>query len=344
MCVPETSGINSGNPGGALRERAEDKCYNANIGLDAMDFYDRDIVSIKDFTRSEIEYLLDLSEKMIPYSTGEKVNKVLDGKILGNLFFEPSTRTKLSFESAAYRLGCDVIDVSEMSMTSISKGETLADTIRMVDAYCDVIVLRHPYEGAARLAADFSINPVINAGDGAGSHPTQTLLDLFTMRRAKGSLDGLDIVLLGDLKYGRTVHSLAEALTMFGANLTLVAPDQLQMPDEIVSHIKKKGCRMTKTSRLEDVIEKADVLYVTRIQKERFPDPAEYLKVAGMYRINNNVLRESKKDMIIMHPLPRVDEIAPEVDSTEHAKYFQQAFNGVPVRMALLCAILGGEI
>ncbi|MDR0887996.1 MAG: aspartate carbamoyltransferase [Candidatus Methanoplasma sp.] len=309
-----------------------------------MDFYDRDIVSIRDLNRGQIEELLDLSEKMIPYARGEKIQRVLDGRILGNLFFEPSTRTKLSFESAAYRLGCNVIDVSEMSMTSMSKGETLADTIKMVDAYCDAIVLRHPHEGAARLAAKFSENPVINAGDGAGSHPTQTLLDLFTMRNSKGSLDGLNIVLVGDLKYGRTVHSLAEALTLFGAKLTFVAPESLQMPADTFAHLKSKGCNPAKTAKLEDVIDQADVLYVTRIQKERFPDPAEYQKVAGMYRINNAVLREAKSDMIVMHPLPRVDEISPEVDATPHAKYFEQAFNGVPVRMAILCAILGGEL
>jgi len=309
-----------------------------------MDFYDKDLVSIRDLDKEQINYLLDLSEKMIPYAKGEKVKKMLDGKVLGNLFFEPSTRTKLSFESAAGRLGCTVIDVSEMSMTSMSKGETLADTIKMVDGYCDVIVLRHPHEGAARLAAKFSENPVINAGDGAGSHPTQTLLDLFTMRSAKGSLDGLNVVLVGDLKYGRTVHSLAEALTMFGAKLTLVAPESLQMPADTFSHIVEKGCKPTKTPYLEDVIGQADILYVTRIQKERFPDPAEYQKVAGMYRIGNAILREAKSDMIVMHPLPRVDEILPEVDSTPHAKYFEQAFNGVPVRMALLCAILGGDV
>ncbi|MCL2318211.1 MAG: aspartate carbamoyltransferase [Methanomassiliicoccaceae archaeon] len=309
-----------------------------------MDFYDKDLVSIRDLNREQINYLLDQSEKMIPYARGEKVKKVLDGKVLGNLFFEPSTRTKLSFESAAGRLGGTVIDVSEMSMTSMSKGETLADTIKMVDGYCDVIVLRHPHEGAARLAAKFSENPVINAGDGAGSHPTQTLLDLFTMRSAKGSLDGLNIVLVGDLKYGRTVHSLAEALTMFGAKLTLVAPESLQMPKDTYNHIVERGCKPAKTAHLEDVIGQADVLYVTRIQKERFPDPAEYQKVAGMYRIGNAILREAKSDMIVMHPLPRVDEILPEVDTTPHAKYFEQAFNGVPVRMALLCAILGGDI
>lgn len=309
-----------------------------------MDLYDKDVVSIKDLTKDQIEEILDLSERMVPYALGDKRKRVLDGKILGNLFFEPSTRTKLSFESAALRLGCDVIDVSEMSMTSISKGETLADTIKMVDAYCDLIVLRHPYEGAARLAAKFSINPVINAGDGAGSHPTQTLLDLFTMREAKGTLEGLNVVLVGDLKYGRTVHSLADALTMFGARLTLVAPDSLQMPEDTVSHLREKGCNPVQTDRLEDAISQADVLYVTRIQRERFPDPSEYNRVAGTYRIDNAVLREARKDMIVMHPLPRVDEIAPEVDDTAHARYFRQAFNGVPVRMALLCAILGGEL
>jgi len=312
--------------------------------MDYREFYDKDIVSIRDLSREQIETILDLSEKMIPIARGEKKSKMLDGRIVGNLFFEPSTRTRLSFESAAHRLGADVIDVSQISATSISKGETLSDTIRMVDAYCDVIVLRHPYEGAARLAANVSENPVINAGDGAGSHPTQTLLDLFTMKRAKESLDGLNIAMVGDLKYGRTVHSLVDALTMFGAKLTFVAPESLQMPEDIVTHLKSKGCNPVQTASLEDVISEADVLYVTRIQKERFPDPAEYNKVAGTYRIDNAMLREAKKDMIVMHPLPRIDEIAPEVDNTEHAKYFEQAFNGIPVRMALLCSILGGEL
>lgn len=312
--------------------------------MSKVDFYDRDIVSIRDFSREEIEQILDLSEVMVPYALGEKVKHPLEGKIMGNLFFEPSTRTRLSFESAALRLGIDVIDVSQMSMTSISKGETLTDTIRMVDAYCDAIVLRHPHEGAARLAAKYSVNPVINAGDGAGSHPTQTLLDLFTIRRAKGSIDGLNIVLVGDLKYGRTVHSLAEALTMFGAKLTFVSPESLQMPGDIMNALKGKGCSPAQTDRLEDVISDADVLYVTRIQKERFPDPAEYNKVAGTYRVDNAMLREARDDLIVLHPLPRIDEIAPEVDSTPHAKYFEQAFNGIPVRMALLCSILGGEM
>ena len=308
-----------------------------------MDLYHKDVVSITDFSKDDIEGILDMAEKMIPYARGEKIKRSLDGKILGNLFFEPSTRTKLSFESAAYRLGCDVIDVSEMSMTSMAKGETLADTIKIVDSYCDATVLRHPYEGAARLAAKFSDHPVINAGDGAGSHPTQTLLDLFTMRQAKGSLDGLNIVLVGDLKYGRTVHSLAHALNKFNMKITLVAPEGLMMPDEIISHLDANGCRPVITEYLDDAVANADILYVTRIQRERFPDPSEYQKVAGTYRIDKALLEKAKSDMIVMHPLPRVNEIAPEVDDTPNAKYFQQAANGVPVRMALLNGLLGGE-
>ena len=309
-----------------------------------MNFENMDVVSIRDFDRGQIEEILELSRKMLPYARGEKVTRMLEGKILGNLFFEPSTRTRLSFESAANRLGAKVIDVSQISTTSITKGETLADTIRMVEAYSDLIVLRHPHEGAARLAAHFSSKPVINAGDGAGSHPTQTLLDLFTIQQEKGSIDGMNVVILGDRKYGRTVHSLAEALTLFGAKLTFVAPEALQMPIETVKHVEKMGGSITCTSSIEDVISEADVLYVTRIQRERFPDPAEYEKVAGMYRIDINALREAKKDLIVMHPLPRIDEIAPEVDFTPHARYFQQAFNGIPVRMALLTLLLGGKL
>jgi len=309
-----------------------------------MDLYHKDVVSIMDFSKDDIEGILDMAEEMVPYAKGEKIKRTLDGKILGNLFFEPSTRTKLSFESAAHRLGCNVIDVSEMSMTSMAKGETLADTIKIVDAYCDVTVLRHPFEGAAKLAAKFSDHPVINAGDGAGSHPTQTLLDLFTMRQSKGSLDNLNITLVGDLKYGRTVHSLAQALTKFGMNITLVAPESLQMPKDIIDHLEENGCHPTTKVFLEDAIADADVLYVTRIQKERFPDPTEYQKVAGTYRIDNALLENAKNDLIVMHPLPRVNEISPEVDETKHAKYFEQAANGVPVRMALLNALLGGEL
>ncbi|HXZ24428.1 MAG TPA: aspartate carbamoyltransferase [Methanomassiliicoccales archaeon] len=309
-----------------------------------MDFKGADIVSIRDLTVERAEQVMDLAEKMIPYARGEKHTKAMEGKILSNLFFEPSTRTRMSFESAMARLGGKTLEMSHPSMMSIAKGETLADTIRMVEAYSDVIVLRHPHEGAARLAAHFSSKPVINAGDGAGQHPTQTLLDLFTIRRSKGTIEGVKVALVGDLKYGRTVHSLAEALTMFGGEVTFVAPASLQMPRETVKQVEKLGGKPKLTSKLEEVIREVDVLYVTRIQKERFPDPTEYQKVAGCYRIDNALLREAKKDLIVMHPLPRVDEIAPEVDDTPHAKYFDQAFNGVPVRMALLLLVLGGDL
>jgi aspartate carbamoyltransferase catalytic subunit len=213
-----------------------------------------------------------------------------------------------------------------------------------VTGYSDAIVLRHPHEGAARLAAHFSSKPVINAGDGAGQHPTQTLLDLFTIKQQSGNIAGKKVVLVGDLKYGRTAHSLAEALAMFGADLTFVAPPLLQMPKETVKQLEKAGVSARLCSNLEQVIADADVLYMTRIQKERFPDPSEYQKVAGCYRVDNALLREAKKNLVIMHPLPRVDEIAPEVDETDNAKYFVQAFNGVPVRMALLSLVMGGEL
>ncbi|MCK5290681.1 MAG: aspartate carbamoyltransferase [Thermoplasmata archaeon] len=302
-------------------------------------FKGRDIISIHDFSREEIEHILKVSKDMIPAARGEKRNLSLEGKILSTIFFEPSTRTRLSFEAAMNRLGGSVVGFSDPEITSLKKGETLADTIRMVESYSDVIVLRHPMEGAAKLAADFTEKPVINAGDGAGQHPTQTLLDLFTIWTEKKDIEDKNVVLLGDLKYGRTVHSLAYALAMFGANLTFVAPEVLQMPKEVVEHVERQGGSYTSTNALEDAIESADVLYVTRIQKERFPDPAEYEKVAGMYRVDNEILTNASKDIIVMHPLPRVTEISPEVDTTEHAIYFKQAFNGVPVRMALLALI-----
>jgi aspartate carbamoyltransferase catalytic subunit len=309
-----------------------------------MSFEGMDIVSIRDLSREQIEEVIERSERMIPYARGEKASKALDGKILATLFFEPSTRTRMSFESAMMRLGGRITDLGVPSMSSISKGESLADTIRMVEVYSDIIVIRHPREGAARLAARFSSKPVINAGDGAGQHPTQTLLDLFTIKRIKKDFNKLNVVMVGDLKYGRTVHSLAEALSSFGVELTFVAPAALQMPKETVRQVERMGGRPKLTNRLEETIADADVLYVTRIQKERFPDLAEYQKVAGMYRVDRRLLREAKSDLIVLHPLPRVDEIDPEVDGTPHAKYFEQAFNGVPVRMALLNLVLGGEL
>ncbi len=309
-----------------------------------MDFKGKDVVSINDFTLEEINYILDVAERMVPAARGEEVLDLVPGKLMASLFYEPSTRTMLSFETAMKRIGGNVIGFSDVASTSAAKGETLADTIRMVDAYSDVIVLRHNREGAARLAADFSDVPVINAGDGSKQHPTQTLLDLYTMNSELGHLRKKTIILMGDLRYGRTVHSLTYALAKFGVNLHFVAPESLQMPPEVISHLEKRNSTFEVHSDLSEVIEEADVLYVTRIQKERFPDIEEYNKVAGAYRIDEASLEGAKKDMIILHPLPRVDEIAPEVDTSRHARYFQQAFNGVPVRMALLSLVMGADL
>jgi len=309
-----------------------------------MKFKGKDIISIKDFSKKEINYILNYAKEMMPYAKGEKYAGILNGKVISSLFFEPSTRTRLSFESAMNRLGGRVIGFADPSGTSLKKGESLADTIRMAEAYSDAIVMRHPQEGAARLAAEFADIPVLNGGDGAGHHPTQCLLDLFTIQTEKKKIGKNKIVLLGDLKYGRTVHSLAYALSLYGAELTFVSPSILKMPKEVVDECKELSGEPTQTSSLEKAIKDADVLYATRIQKERFPDAEEYNKVVGSYRIDNELLENAKKNLIIMHPLPRVTEIHPEVDGTPHAVYFKQAFNGVPVRMALLSLVLGDKL
>ena len=307
-----------------------------------MKFAGKDIISIKDFSKNEINHILNYAKKMLPYAKGEKYKDILNGKVLSSLFFEPSTRTRLSFESAMNRLGGRVIGFSDPSGTSQKKGESLADTVRMADSYSDVIVIRHPHEGAARLAGEFANAPVLNAGDGAGRHPTQCLLDLFTILTEKKKIEKNNIVLLGDLKYGRTVHSLAYALSIYGVDLTFVSPKSLKMPKEVIDECKELGVEPTQTTNLEKAIKNADVLYATRIQKERFPDAAEYNRVVGSYKIDLELLEKANDDLIVMHPLPRVTEIAPEVDSTNHAVYFRQAFNGVPVRMALLSLVTGG--
>ncbi|UCH72276.1 MAG: aspartate carbamoyltransferase [Thermoplasmatales archaeon] len=309
-----------------------------------MNFKGKDIISIKDFSKKEINHIINYGKKMIPYSKGEKRNDLLKGKILSSLFFEPSTRTRLSFESAMTRLGGNVIGFADPNATSQKKGESLADTIRMANSYSDIIVIRHPQEGAARLAAEFADIPVLNAGDGAGRHPTQCLLDLFTIFMEKKKIEKNKIVLLGDLKYGRTVHSLAYALSLYSVELTFVSPASLKMPKEVINECRKLGVEPASTSNLEKAISDADVLYATRIQKERFPDAEEYNRVVGTYKIDNDLLKDAKDDLIIMHPLPRVTEIDPEVDKTPHALYFKQAFNGVPVRMALLSLISGEKL
>ena len=301
-------------------------------------FKNRDIISIKDFSREEIDHVLKAAETMEPLA--RKGSSMLKGKILATLFFEPSTRTRLSFESAMHKLGGTAIGFAEPKGTSVEKGENLADTVRVVENYADVLAVRHPLEGAARVAAEFASVPVINAGSGAEEHPTQALLDLYTMKKEKKSIDGLSIALVGDLRYGRTVHSLSYALSNYKVRLYLISPETLRMRREVLETVKGKMKVIEKTA-LEEVVPELDVLYVTRIQKERFPDPAEYAKVRGVYKVDLNLLENAKKDMIILHPLPRVDEIAPEIDATPHARYFQQVWNGIVTRMALLALMMG---
>jgi len=303
-----------------------------------MEFEGRDIISIKDFSRKEIDYIFKVAQTM--ETVAAKSSDMLKGKILATLFFEASTRTRLSFESAMQKLGGSTIGFAEAEIASVKKGENLADTVRVVESYADVIALRHPLEGAARLAAELSKVPILNGGSGAEEHPTQALLDLYTMKKEKNKIDGLKIALVGDLRYGRTVHSLAYALSMYNIELFLISPESLRMRREVLQTIKEK-IAVTERTSLDKIVPLVDVLYVTRIQKERFPDPAEYAKVKGSYKIDLEALKEAKKDLIILHPLPRIDEIAPEVDNTPYAKYFPQVWNGIIVRMALLALILG---
>ncbi|MCW4004007.1 MAG: aspartate carbamoyltransferase [Candidatus Bathyarchaeota archaeon] len=303
-----------------------------------MEFKGRDIVSIEDFSQQEINHILTVSKKMEPLA--KSGSDILKGKILATLFFEPSTRTRLSFETAMLKLGGNYIGFAEPDIASVRKGESLADTIRTVENYSDIIALRHSLEGSAKLAAEFSKVPVINGGSGAQEHPTQALIDLYTMRKEKGRIDGLKVALVGDLRYGRTVHSLAYALALYDVELFLVSPESLRMRKDVLDTIKSK-IPVTEASNLDEIMPKVDVLYVTRIQKERFPDPTEYAKVKGTYRVDLKTLENAKKDLIILHPLPRIDEIATEVDATSQARYFQQVWNGIVVRMALLALVLG---
>ena len=308
--------------------------------MSALEFRGRDIISIEDFSREEINYILDKSKEM--EQTASKNSDLLKGKILATLFFEPSTRTRLSFEAAMLKLGGSTIGFAEMESTSVRKGENLADTIRTVENYADVIALRHPLDGAAKLAAEYSKVPLINGGSGSEEHPTQALLDLYTIQKEKGKIDKLKIALVGDLRYGRTVHSLAYALSMYDVQITLVSPESLRMRREVLRTIQDK-ISVVETANIERVIAQVDVLYMTRIQRERFPDPAEYAKVKGIYKIDLKTLGNAKNDLIILHPLPRLDEISPEIDSTPLARYFQQVQSGITVRMALLALVIGSS-
>ncbi|HHV24470.1 MAG: aspartate carbamoyltransferase [Methanosarcina sp.] len=305
-----------------------------------MSLKNRHVISVKDFSREEIDYILDTAEKLEPAARGEERLRLLDGKIIALLFFEPSTRTRLSFEAAVHRLGGQVLHLGSVEASSVMKGENLADNMRVTSNYADLIVLRHPLDGSARMATEFASVPIINGGDGSVNHPTQTFLDLFTIRR-ESHLEGLKIAMAGDLKYGRTVHSLCHALSLYGAEMTFVSPPELRMPSEIVRDLQKNRISVKETDSLEEIIGDVEVLYMTRVQKERFLDPEEYEKVKNKLKITGDLLSTAGPNLKILHPLPRVDEIFPEVDSTPHACYFKQAFYGIPVRMALLALATG---
>jgi aspartate carbamoyltransferase catalytic subunit len=297
----------------------------------------KSLVSISDFSKDEILRILRLAADF----EANPNQKLLDGKVVASLFFEPSTRTRLSFETAINRLGGRVIGFSDSSSSSTSKGETLKDTIKMVSNYADLIVMRHPLEGSARYASEQSRVPVINAGDGANQHPSQTLLDLYSIQKTQGKLDNLTIFMVGDLKYGRTVHSLLMAMSHFSPIFHFIAPDELKMPDEYKLFLDEKGIPYFEHKEFDGIIDQADILYMTRVQKERFAEPMEYEKVKNIYVLRNCMLKTAKENMRILHPLPRVNEIHTDVDANPKAYYFQQAENGVYARMAIIASILG---
>ncbi len=303
-------------------------------------WYGKDIISVKQFSRSDLEYIFDVAHEMREMVARVGTFDLLKGKILANLFYEPSTRTSSSFTSAMERLGGSVIPINEVKYSSVAKGESLPDTVRTLECYADVIVLRHPETGSAALAAQYARKPVINAGDGIGEHPTQALLDLFTVREELGSIDGLTVTMLGDLKYGRTVHSLARLLSLYNARINYLAPEILRMPAEIIAELPRTMAQAEYQS-IDEVLGKTDVLYVTRVQKERFANPEEYESVKGAYVITPETLKMAKEHMIVMHPLPRVGEISMDVDSDPRAAYFRQMEYGLYVRMALLAMVLG---
>ena len=304
-------------------------------------FYGHDIVSVRQFTVADLDYTFEVAHEMQAMVARVGAFDLLKGKILANLFYEPSTRTSSSFTAAMERLGGSVIPINEVKYSSVSKGESLPDTVRSLERYADVIVLRHPEVGASALAAQYASKPIINAGDGVGEHPTQALLDLFTIREELGVVDGLTVTMVGDLKYGRTVHSLSRLLSLFDISLNLVSPDILQMPAEILGELEASKTPTTVLGTLDGVIGDTDVLYVTRVQKERFSDEASYEAVKGAFVITPETLSAAKERMIVMHPLPRVTEIAMEVDDDPRAAYFRQMEYGMYVRMALLAMVLG---
>jgi aspartate carbamoyltransferase len=306
-------------------------------------WYGKDIISVKQFGRDDLEYVFGVAHEMRGMVERVGTFDLLKGKILANLFYEPSTRTSSSFTAAMERLGGSVIPINEVKYSSVTKGESLPDTIRTLECYADVIVLRHPETGSAAIAAKAAHKPVINAGDGIGEHPTQALLDTFTIFEELGAsqIDGMTVTMLGDLKYGRTVHSLARLLSLFKVSINYVSPEILRMPKEVMDEVAGKDIPQTEFSSLEKVLPETDVLYVTRVQKERFEDPADYEKVKGAYVIDPAIMKAAKQDMIVMHPLPRVGEISVDFDDDPRAAYFRQMEYGLYVRMALLAMVLG---
>lgn len=300
----------------------------------------RSLVSIEDYTKEEI---LEVLQSASEFEKNPN-QRLLEGKVVASLFFEPSTRTRLSFETAINRLGGRIVGFSDSSSSSVTKGETLKDTIKMVDNYCDLIVMRHPIEGAARYASEVADAPVLNAGDGANQHPSQTMLDLYSIYKTQGTLENLNIFMVGDLKYGRTVHSLLQAMSHFHPTFHFIAPKELQMPEGYKLRLKELKIPYYEHTELNDVINKADILYMTRVQKERFADPLEYEKVKNVYILKNAMLSGTKENMRILHPLPRVNEISVDVDENPKAYYFEQARNGVFARQAIICKALGIQV
>lgn len=297
----------------------------------------RNLISITDFSKNEYMQILERAKDF----EKNPVQKIADGKVIASLFFEPSTRTRLSFESAANRLGAKIVGFADASSSSTSKGESLIDTIKTVCCYSDLIVMRHPLEGSARLASEVATVPIINAGDGANQHPTQCMLDLYSILKTQGTLDNLNIALVGDLKYGRTVHSLVEAMCNYNTTFHLVSPVSLKLPSSVKMHIKEKKHAYYQYTEIHEAIDKVDILYMTRVQRERFLDIQDYEKVKNSCILEKSLLKNVKPTMKILHPLPRVNEINMNVDDTPYAYYFQQAQNGVYVRQALIASILG---
>jgi aspartate carbamoyltransferase len=301
----------------------------------------KDILNTAQFSLQELNLIMNTAVNFEKRVKGGEIIRNMEGQVVASLFFEPSTRTRLSFETAANKLGARVITVASAASSSAAKGESLADSIRTVDGYVDVIIMRHPMKGSAQIAADNAEHPFINAGDGAGQHPTQALLDIYTILKEKGTLGGLTVTFVGDLKNGRTVHSLGYFMALYGNKMIFVSPKALRMPEEITADLRSRGAEIEETEDLREALAVSDIVYVTRIQKERFENPAEYEKLKGSYIINKAIIDQAKKGITILHPLPRVDEISTDVDDYEGAAYFRQAHNGLYIRMALLALVTG---